>query len=58
MKNKARLVADLATPHNIDVLVLTKGWLGTFTDAQVLSELLPPDCDICKSQDKISVTVV
>ena len=48
MKNTALPVADLVTSHNIAVLALAETSFGACTDANVLSELLPPGYDILK----------
>ena len=37
-------VADLVSPHDIDILALTKTWLGSVVDNHVTAQLVPDGC--------------
>ena len=39
-------VTALVISHNTDILALTETWLGTCADPKVLSDLIPPGCNI------------
>ena len=46
VKNKTLFLADYITEHDIDLMAIAETWLGTSTDATVISELLPAGYDI------------
>jgi len=46
VKNKATSVCDFLTSNNVDILALTKTWLGSAIDKSVIAEITPDSYDL------------